>query len=266
MDRTLYLNENKKIDIKVDGPSLWIKEEGYAGFRVPVRLIERVVISGDLKIPTGLIFLFAQNDVPVIFVRKKEEAAFVLPYESKPKPNYFKQKFLLKNDTTIDRYLNFIEAKREISELYLFNRLTGKAATKLRNDFDYDNFIFQYLKCKSNICMFVKHIISTLLFELIVSVLIKSEFDVHCGILNRGQDYGFARDVAYTLEPEVDLQAILFFNTPRNLLNKETTFKIDPIMRRGIIHRFENRKDTIKNLVIRFTDEVNELIRGLKKR
>ncbi len=54
MGRTLYLNENKGLTVLRDGPSVWIKEDGKAGRRIPARLVGRVVVIGNLRLEAGV--------------------------------------------------------------------------------------------------------------------------------------------------------------------------------------------------------------------
>ncbi|MFN3531862.1 MAG: CRISPR-associated endonuclease Cas1, partial [Candidatus Brocadia sp.] len=68
MDRTLYLNENTTLNVIRDGPSIVVKEGKKSGRRVPARMIQRVIITGNIKLETSLITLFTQNNVPVTFL------------------------------------------------------------------------------------------------------------------------------------------------------------------------------------------------------
>jgi len=66
MGRTLYLFENDGITATLDGPSLWIERPLKAGQRIPLRLISRVFLVGEIKISSTAILALAEHNIPLV--------------------------------------------------------------------------------------------------------------------------------------------------------------------------------------------------------
>jgi hypothetical protein len=73
MERTLFLNERAGMRVRRDGPSLWIERAGSAGSRVPVRLVRRVLISGNVTLDAESLTAFARRGVPITLVSRTGE-------------------------------------------------------------------------------------------------------------------------------------------------------------------------------------------------
>jgi CRISPR/Cas system-associated endonuclease Cas1 len=118
MGRTLYLNENKGLTVLRDGPSVWIKEDGKAGRRIPARLVGRVVVIGNLRLEAGVITLFTQNDIPVTFInRRGDELAVAMPYNHHLPRHYEEQKIFLDVDENIERFKGWLYARRKETQI-----------------------------------------------------------------------------------------------------------------------------------------------------
>jgi CRISPR/Cas system-associated endonuclease Cas1 len=97
MGRTLYLNEgSSKLTVTRDGPSVLIKSDEIADRRIPVRLIGRVIIIGSVRLDADIITLFAEHNVPVIFMtRNSEESVVAIPYNHRLARHYEEQKIFM---------------------------------------------------------------------------------------------------------------------------------------------------------------------------
>jgi len=132
MGRTLYLNENRGLRVRRDGPSIWIHWVERSGQRVPVRLISRVVIIGNVKLEAGAITLFTKNDIPVIFMScSGEEEAVAIPYNHRLAKHYGEQKILFDAPENEKRYENWVETKRMVIQVNMLKRLQKKMSDEL---------------------------------------------------------------------------------------------------------------------------------------
>lgn len=123
MERTLYLNENTTLNVIRDGPSLVVKEEGMSGRRVPARMVQRVIVTGNIKLETSLITLFTQNNVPVTFLDKKgNQIAVTLPYKQYLPEHYKEQKIFFESDYTTQRFMTFLRAYRQRVQIDVLKR------------------------------------------------------------------------------------------------------------------------------------------------
>lgn len=68
--KTLYLMESEGIEVRRDGPSLWINRQGKAGQRVPARWVDRVIVTGNVRLDAEVITLFTANHIPVMFLNR----------------------------------------------------------------------------------------------------------------------------------------------------------------------------------------------------
>ena len=105
MERTLYLNEKKGLEVLRDGPSVWVKEDGVAGRRIPARLIEHVIIMGNVRLDAGVITLFTENNIPITFMNNKgNEVALTIPFNHHYNTHYHDQRKILEKGKNIDYY------------------------------------------------------------------------------------------------------------------------------------------------------------------
>jgi len=273
MDRTLYLNENRSLRVYRDGPSIWIKEDGKAGRRVPARLVSRVVIIGNLRCEAGILTLFTDNDVPVTLIsRKGDSVAVVMPYHDTLSRYYHKQKAFLKTEENINRFKDWLYARRRALEIYVLKRLSKKIAGEfVMNGFrtrDYMNIIKKFNPSDTARWDVVKAMVANLFREMTISCIVKAELDPHIGVLHRRYNFGLALDICHILEPLVDLQTIQFLrNAGRNnyLTNDPSGWSISGDGVKDIVQRFENMKKRVYQSEEKLLDNLFELMRELRK-
>ncbi|MBE0426437.1 MAG: CRISPR-associated endonuclease Cas1 [Nitrospirae bacterium] len=276
MDRTLYLNENKGLTVFRDGPSIWIKEEGRAGRRIPARLIGRVVIIGNLRFEAGVITLFTDNDIPVTFINHRGDAAAVaMPYNHHLPRHYEEQKVFLETEENTDRFKRWVYAKRREAQIRVVNRLSKGVARSFAykgfREKDYQKFIEEFKPAgavRGEYWRVASGIASNLFREMTIACIVKADLDPHPGIIYRRHNFGFALDLCRALEAEIDLQCIQFLKNARGkdfLVNSSAGWVISKEGMRDIIHRYENRRKQLHEMVERLIDDIFELMRELRR-
>ncbi|MCF6150625.1 MAG: hypothetical protein E3K37_18510 [Candidatus Kuenenia sp.] len=269
MEKTLYLHENKTLKVIRDGPSVLVKEEGKADRRVPARMIRRVVIAGNIKLDTGLITMFTDNNVPVtMFDKSGNRIAVVLPC-NRHLPEYYKeQKIFLESEYTIKRFMTFLRAHRYEIQINVLKRLLKKhmpdayITVGLKED-DYRQVIENAVSARRDKFQQIHSIVSALFMEMIVSKLIPSGLDPHIGVMHRRRDLGLALDICHALGPEADIQSIQFLRSEKECVHHDCK-EISAEDMKAIAVRFENRKESLVFVVEHIIDGIYELIRELK--
>lgn len=270
MGRTLYLSENRNIRVNRDGPSVWVKGDNIAGQRVPARLISRVVIIGNVKLEAGAITLFTENDIPVVFLtRSGDEVAVALPYNHKLPTHYEEQKVFLETKENSLRYENWANTKRMVIQVNIMKRLNRSGAFKFKFGFGEGNYQELLLSFKPRSVAkwnTVTTVINNLFRVLIIEHLINAGLDLHIGVIHRRHNFGLALDVCYIMGGESDMQAIQFFKCAEaDYFEKiEGNWTLTETGMKNIIHRFENRKQALNNMVSGIIDEIFELMRELR--
>lgn len=269
MEKTLYLNENTTLSVIRDGPSIVVKEEGKSGRRVPARIIQRVVIIGNIKLETSLITLFTQNNVPVTFFDKKgNQVAVTLPYKQHLPGHYKVQRIFFESDYNNKRFMTFLRAYRQRVQIDVLKRLLkgrmpdSYVSVGLKEE-DYqqvmDNIISPYRERFQHI----RNAVSAVFTEMVTSKLIASDLDPHMGVMHRRRDFGLALDICHMLGPEMDIQSVQYFRGkkgPGHRTNKEASSEDI----KATVVRFENRKEALVFMTEHIIDGIFELIRELR--
>ncbi|GAN32030.1 MAG: hypothetical protein DYG83_05015 [Candidatus Brocadia sp. AMX2] len=269
MERTLYLNENTTLNVMRDGPSLVVKEGGKSGRRVPARMIQRVIITGNIKLETSLITLFTQNNVPVTFLdRKGNQIAVTLPYKQYLPEQYKDQKVFLESDYTTQRFMTFLKAYRQRVQIDVLKRLLKRQMpdhyiTVGLKEQEYQQVIDNATSPYHEIFQLIRNAVSALFVEMVVGKLLSSDLDPHMGVMHRRRDFGLALDICYILGPEIDIQSIQFFCGKRGVGHRRSK-GISSEDIKAIAVRFENRKDVLVTMTEHIIDGIFELIRELR--
>lgn len=259
MQRTLYLNENRNITVRLDGPSLWIKEKEKAGKRVPFRLITQVIITGNIRLETGAIMALAEKGVPVTFIsRDGKNRVTALAIE--PSENSLRERAvrLWKDDKGRVRVENRLNASRHNTRLKTLKIFMPERSNHFEtcgfDNRDYER-IFTYLLSEDTDAYAekaVRRIIEGLFHEAVLTSIMDAGLDPHTGFIHRNMDFGFVKDICFAIEGQIDRQVLQFFR------------------RRdwdGFLVRINRERQInsagINNLVVRFENQKGKLLKEL---
>ncbi|MGQ3685904.1 MAG: CRISPR-associated endonuclease Cas1 [Candidatus Loosdrechtia sp.] len=268
MEKTLYLNENSTLSVTLDGPSIVVKEEGKSGRRVPARVIQRVVITGNIKLETGLITLFTQNNVPVTFLDKKgDRVAVTLPYKDYLPGQYKAQKTFFESDYSRRRYMIFLRAYRQRVQIDVLKRLLKrqvpeKFVTVGLKEEDYRQVIDVAIAPYGQKFQQVRNAVAAVFTEMVVGKLIASELDPHMGVMHRRRDFGLVLDICHIFGSEIDIQSIQYLKGRKR--TGHYAKEMSSVDMKDIAVRFENRKETLVLMTDHIIDGIFELIRELR--
>jgi len=271
-ERTLYLNEKEGMEVKRDGPSLWVQEQGKAGVRIPIRLVGHVVIMGNVKMDSSSITLFTDHNIPVTFIDKKgHPIAMAIPYSPNLQIHYRDQKAMLAHEERIEMYKQWLISERRKVQLQVIKKLSKKTVAQIEieglREIDYFRIIKRYLPQEESRWKPVKSVIVGLINEMILKEIIAMELDPHIGIYNRRRNFGLLLDFLYALEPEADLQTAQFFDSNKAITyltftSTGITLNNDGI--KNVVHRFENKKELTQRLIDNLLDSFFEFMRNVR--
>jgi CRISPR/Cas system-associated endonuclease Cas1 len=271
MNKTLYLHEARDLEVVRDGPSLWIKQRGLAGRRVPARLVDMVIIIGTVRIDTGVLTLFTDNNIPVTCMNKRgQETAVTMPYNHQLPVRYEEQQIFFTRDEGILRFEQWLLSERKRIQLNTVKRLSKNiAGLYLAQGFkeaDYRNFVRQYKPADEDKRLTIETLIGNFFREMLISGLMAAGLDPHMGVLHRRRNFGLALDLCHAMEGEVDIQTVRFLQRSPGewMLKGKRGWEVSRDGMKDIIHRFENRKRANLVMAEHLIDELFELMRELK--
>ncbi len=250
LDRTLYLTEKKGLIVKRDGPSLWIREDGSAGRRIPARFVNMVVVIGSIMLDTGVVALLSENNISIMFMNVKcEEVAITAPSQAKQLEFVNVQELLLERKTAICSYTAWSHSKRrKISFLvrsFYAERKEGLFARAWRDVPEMERTITYARSEHPVVFKAAQGIIEGLAREMTISMLEKVRLNPHAGIIHRHSGFGFARDIGFMIEPETEVQATAFAFSARQehfTVNTERSCVPSRTGTRKIVETFEENK------------------------
>ena len=271
MGRTLYISQTNKPEIIRDGPSIWVKEDGKAGRRIPVRLVGRVIIIGNVMLDSGAITLFADNNIPITFMnRRTEETAVVIPYNHRLANHYREQRMLLDSNENIAHYEEWANAKRALLQLGFIKKFLPHRFNILRKkgfgEGNYQEILKGIKKVSEEKWLVVNSVITDIFRNMIIEGLIKADLDPHLGVVHRRHNFGLALDICYIMGGESDIQTLQFFRTDENrslIVNENKDWFITDEGIKNIVHRFENRRSDLRGKLEIIIDELFDLMREI---
>jgi len=272
MDRTLYLTDKENVAITRDGPSIWVTGDGKAGRRIPARLVDKVIVFGNVKIEAEVITLFAGHNVPMVFINKKGgEAAVAMPRNDHVENHHDEQKVVLANEENIKAYMAWMDDRRKEVQLDVLERISKNVAAHYRdNGFceqDYRSFVMRTSWIHEKKWRAAVSVVNGLSLGLVLRCLTDARFDPHLGVLHRRQNYGLGLDVRSIIDPEFDLLTLQFLQDNLNGRSFVRTTEGWFVTREGmrdIAKRYENRKRAIRTLTEQIIDSLFSLIRRLR--
>jgi len=271
MGRTLYLTENDKFRAVADGPSIWIDWENKAGRRIPLRLISRCIIVGNILVESNLISILAVNNIPIVLTDLSgHELATILPYNHRLPKHFREQRIFLETKKNRERFINWAKVKRMTLQIKLIKKIFPKKAGRFAmgiGEEDYQFLISSFKQRSYAKWDIIKGFIVNLFRSLIIEHLIRSNLNLDLGIIHRYHNFGLVLDFCYILEPQIDEQCIQFFKVLNNLSffeRKEREWRVNKDGIKGIIQRFENKKEENANIIANTLDEFFQLMRELR--
>jgi len=271
MGRTLYISHTNKPEIVRDGPSIWVKEAGKAGRRIPARLVSRVIIIGNIRLDSDSITLFADNNIPITFMNNRaEETAVVIPYNHKLSKHYKEQRMLLDSEDNIRRYKEWANAKRALLQLNFIRKFLPSLAPRLEHkgfgEGNYQQLLNGIRKVSERKWLIVNGVVTAIFRNMIVEALIKLDLDPHLGVIHRRHNFGLALDICYIMGGESDIQTLQFLRSNKHnnlMIKKDTEWIITDEGIKNIVHRFENRRIALRKRLDEIIDEIFILIREM---
>lgn len=208
MERTLYLKETPGLRVSRDGPSLWIERRHTAGQRVPLRLIRRVLIAGNVRLDTESLTAFAERGVPITLLnRDGRPLAVVLGYATGSCGRRGHQAAALEDPRQRDRLCAWLRAWERGRRMVLAARLDPATAARWRQEgmrpADYEAWIVRQARLRG-VSLRRREWFRAALETVALEGIVEAGWDPHLGLLHRAQPLGFVRDCVMALGPDAD--------------------------------------------------------------
>ena len=247
--KTLYLNEDPNMHVRLDGPSLWIQKQGSSGSRVPFRRIDRVVISGAADLGVPALCRLLEEGIPIQFLRRNGKSLGFLSPEKRITLTWFCS--LRDVPFALERAKNYLAHQRRGRLIRCLKTHLPLRAGEFESGPWLGDLRAAFTQCEefangARALSIVFNHAHGLMAGLIHKVLLEQELDPHRGLIVESNQYGLVTDFHGVLEPDTwnfsiwmikkNSWADLFAEQPakENLLS--------PKGRQAITVRFEMKK------------------------
>jgi CRISPR/Cas system-associated endonuclease Cas1 len=208
MDRTLFLNERAGMRVRRDGPSLWIERPGSAGSRVPVRLVRRVLISGNVALDAESLTTFAQRGVPITLVsRAGEPLAMVVSCAAGLFARRGLQAGALEHPRVRERLSAWLRAWERGRQLALVTRFDPATALQWRRQgvrpVDYESWIHRQGRLRGA-SLRRRSVFHAAAGTVALDRIADAGWDPHLGVAHRGEPLGFVKDCTTAIRADAD--------------------------------------------------------------
>jgi CRISPR/Cas system-associated endonuclease Cas1 len=256
MDRTLFLSERPGLSVRRDGPSLWIEQPGSAGRRVPVRLIRRVLIAGNVALDTESLTAFAERGVPVTLVgRNGQPVAMVVSCASGLFARRGLQVGMVENPSVQERVSSWLRAWERGRRLALAARLDSATAARWRctgvRTVDYEQWVQRLGRLRGAVAP-QRRLFHAAVGTLILDRIAEAGWDPHVGVIHRGEPLGFVKDCAMAFRADADR---LWLDQGCRTHHAETMLPPD------VAECFERHRLRLAKLLDRLLDQYADLVR-----
>ncbi|MCP9440382.1 MAG: CRISPR-associated endonuclease Cas1 [Nitrospira sp.] len=258
MERTLFLNERAGLRVRRDGPSLWIEQPGSAGSRVPVRLIRRVLIAGNVALDAESLTAFAERGVPVTLVGRNGQAvAMVVSCASGLCVRRGLQIGAMDHPSGRERISAWLRAWERGRRLALAARLDSATAARWRclgvRTVDYEQWV-QRLGHQLGATPRQRRLLHAAVSTLILDRITERGWDPHIGAVHHGEPLGFVKDCAMAIRADTDR---LWLEQRRLAPHSEVALS------RDVAECFERHRPRLARLLDRLLDQYGSLLQEL---
>lgn len=257
--------QKETLTIKLDGPSLLIQEAGKASRWIPLRQLERVVLFGNMTLETSILCSLAEEGIPILLINGKgSKPVMVSKIESSGVQKNTRQHFYFRRPPYTEEINNWLISKRKSVILKVFKKISSKLQKKLAKEGLSETRymeIIEHLKKNNPRWQILNGILRAMLLEFLLPLIEKAKLDPHCGVKNRGVDFGFALDLCWVFEPEIHYQTMRFFKDPARR-GGLPWFPSGDLLKE-IVVRFEERRKFLLSEVNVLLDELNDLLRQI---
>jgi CRISPR/Cas system-associated endonuclease Cas1 len=272
LDKTLYLTEKHGVEVRRDGPSVWVRERGRSGYRIPAREIGRVVVLGNVRMESGVISLFTEERIPVAFMsRQGRELAVCVPYNHQLPGHHEEQRLLCASDRYGLLFTQWLRSARRASQLVALRELSSEwAAVYERVGFrerDYEMVVKSLRPEDERQWRAARKVVEGLLHEMIIRSLLRADLDPHISVLKERHNFALALELSQALAGEVDLQTLQFLEAARTRGSSWRSPDGAIILKDGLkalIEGFERRKKRIHDSIEGLIDGLFGLIREVR--
>lgn len=268
--KNLYINTHNKTILTSDGPQLVVISPDNQIRKMPVSELNSLLVRGRVLIDSQAIFLLSKNNISVVIAEENgQKDALFLPYNHFLPDHYRTQRVILKSYHNIQRYIRWINTQRMLQQIAIIKRFSPEL--RIKNELgegNYQLWIKEKRPNNINLWKLIKNSIISLFKSLISGKLIEARLDIHLGGYYRRADFGLLLDMLYILEPRIDEQCLMFFRQKEwQAFIKQEKIDYFILLDEGfhnIVHRFENKKSRLSEIIDLIIDDYFSVLRELR--
>ncbi len=269
MKKPLYLHEmGKGLTVLADEPSVLVHMKGRALQWIPLGLIARVIVIGDVYIRKEALKLFMNNIIPVIFLDSSgRETTRIIPYRHRLSDHFSRQLMMLRDILKITDYKKMADSVRMRCQLEVIKELFKDGLFFTIKEVSEYNYQMLLKRFKPDLAewMIVFRMVRNLFMIFIIEKILQANFYPHIGIIYGRRNYGLILDILHMLEAEIDMQTIMFFRSEDYkkgilVLKKDDKYSLSSIGIKKIIQRFEERSRYLSSVVEKIFERTLEFM------
>jgi len=268
--KSLYVNTKDQTFLTSDGSHLIIVDPNTRIRSLLPGELDTLLVRGRVIIDSQAVFLLARHNVAISLMEKDGcQDALFLPYNHCLSFHYREQRIILKSAVNIVRYMKWVNIQRMLQQMAVIRHFSPEI--KLKNEIgegDYQCWLTDMQPQSPQLWSTIKNPVRILFKNFLAGKIIKAGLDIHLGGYFRRFNYGFLLDMLLIMDARADEHSLLFFkqknwkeligeDSPNNFILLEEGFH-------NIIHRFENKKSRLSDIVDLIIDDYFALLRELK--
>lgn len=272
--RAAYLNSENTIYITAEGPQLVIIGPQNKIRKIPAKLMNVIYARGKSVIDSSALCLLTRSNIPLIISGARGiEEGILLPYNHKIHKYYREQRIILQSRHNLNRYLTWLERQKRMQQIAVMDKFSHIGLDRDIGEGNYQIWLKNFLvkiKLDNNIKIwnYVRLQVRYLFRGLLVEALLRAKLDIHLGGYHRRVNFGLVLDLNYVLNPRIDEQTILFFcqkDWPDYFIKQSNNqIRLTDEGFKNIVHRFENKKMHICDILESIIDDYIYLVRELR--
>ncbi|MDI6697468.1 MAG: CRISPR-associated endonuclease Cas1 [Candidatus Saccharicenans sp.] len=268
--KSLYVNTKDQTFLTTDGTHLIIADPNTKIRSLLISELDTVLVRGRVIIDSQAVFFLARHNVAISLMEKDgHQDALFLPYNHCLAFHYREQRIILKSAENMMRYIKWLNTQKMLQQMAVIRRFSPQI--KLKNEIgegDYQCWLKEMRPLSLQLWMVVKNQIEILLRNFLANKILKAGLDIHLGGYFRRANYGFLLDMMFIMEVRADEDSLLFFKQKnwKELVEEESSNNFI-LLEEGfhnIVHRFENKKAKLSDIVDLIIDDFFALLRELR--
>lgn len=264
MKKTLYINDTRNYQIKIDGPSLLVSRNNYAPRRIPYEYLDFVCIDYKVQPSQEMIKDFLRFKKPAVITNLyKNDSLHLLPISESGYFNEIPQRLAVNRRIIRSAVHRFLIEKKRIIQILAIKSFDRNLSKALKNhNYTNDEYFYYLMKfCRNEKKKFfnTRRKFTDLFLGLINAKCIEQELNPEVGIINDKKRLGFAYDILMVIDPIMDVLTAKMLNYKNYKIFYNGNW-LNDIGFKTVIALFEKGKPIFSKLLEKYLKEIKQII------